>query len=379
MKILTVTNYYPPHFIGGYEIACQETMDFLKEQGHEVVVVTSDYHKPDTKEDGILRDMHLTNYNKTSLLHKKSDEYHNYRVMTDAIKTTKPDLVYFWSLRGIGLSVIQAAQKHNIPKVFEIGDFWMYGYMQKGSKLKQKINSFLPFSKNQNIQITPTICVSEWIAKEMREIYKSDKTYVYPNATSIPRKKICKNNQKIRFIFVGRIDEKKGLDLAIETLNTFTLKHPNSEFSFDIYGDGEQVYVDKCKALAKPIASMVNFKGKVESREEIYSNASVLLMPTKEREAFGLVVIEAMAHGCAVIATNAYGPAEIIDHGENGILFDIQNPNDLLAQIEHIYFNSQYLDRLQENGYQHVLQNYSIPKVKSEVETLLKHIAGVAS
>ncbi|MHA1470210.1 MAG: hypothetical protein ACTSSP_06565, partial [Candidatus Asgardarchaeia archaeon] len=55
--------------------------------------------------------------------------------------------------------IIDLMKEQNIAKVFEIGDFWMYGYMQKGSKLKQKIKSFLPFSNNQNIQITPTICV----------------------------------------------------------------------------------------------------------------------------------------------------------------------------------------------------------------------------
>lgn len=377
MRILTVTNYYPPHFIGGYEIACKETMDFLKEKGHEVVVVTSDYHKSDTKEDGILRDMHLINHNKTSRVQKKLDEYHNYKTVMNAIKTTKPDLVYFWSLRGIGLSVIEAAQKQNIPKVFEIGDFWMYGYRQQGSILKQKIKSFLPFLNDKNIPITPTICVSEWVAKEMKNVYKSDTTYVYPNATLVPKKKTS-NNTELRFVFAGRIDEEKGLDLAIEALNKFATLHPTYSFSFDIYGSGEQTYMDKCKALAKPIASMVNFKGKVHSKEEIYSNASVLLMPTRMREPFGLVLIEAMAHGCAVIATNAYGPAEIIDHGENGLLFEMLNTDDLLTQIESVYFDAHYLNKLQENGYKHVLQNYSIPKVKSEVETLLKNIAGVA-
>jgi len=377
MRILTVTNYYPPHFIGGYEIACKETMDFLKEQGHEVVVVTSDYHKSDTTEDGILRNMRLIQHNKTSRVQKKLDEYHNYKTVMDAIKTTKPDLVYFWSLRGIGLSVIEAAQKQNIPKVFEIGDFWMYGYMQKGSRLKQKIKSFLPFLNKKNIPITPTICVSQWVAKEMKNVYKSDTTYVYPNATLVPKKKIS-DNTNIRFVFAGRIDEEKGLDLAIEALNKFATLHPTYSFNFDIYGSGEQTYMDKCKALAKPIASMVNFKGKVRSKEEIYSNASVLLMPTRMREPFGLVVIEAMAHGCAVIATDAYGPAEIIDHGENGLLFEMQNIDDLLTQIQRVYFDALYLNKLQENGYKHVLQNYSIPKVKSEVETLLKNIAGVA-
>lgn len=378
MRILTVTNYYPPYFIGGYEIACKETMDYLKEQGHEVNVLTSDYHTSDSEEDNIHRNMHLIDYNQTSRIQKKLEEYYNYKTVINAIKTIKPDLVYFWSLRGIGLGVIEAATKQNIPKVFEIGDFWMYGYMQEGSRLKQKVKSFLPFLNHKSISITPTICVSEWVAQEMKNVYKSDKTYVYPNATLVPRKKPS-NNKNIRFIFAGRIDEEKGLDLAIEALNKFATLHPTCSFSFDIYGNGEERYIDKCKALSEPIASMVNFKGKVQSKEEIYSNASILLMPTRMREPFGLVLIEAMAHGCAVIATNAYGPAEIIDHGENGLLFEVENTNDLLTQIQKVYFDTNYLNKLQENGYNHVVKNYSIPKVKSKVETLLKNISEVAS
>ena len=378
MKILTITNYYPPHFIGGYEIACKETMDFLKKRGHEVVVVTSDYSKGQDKEENVLRKMHLTDYSKTSKIQKKTDEYKNYKIILDAIKMIKPDLVYIWSLRGLGLYLIEAVEEHNIPKVFEIGDFWMYGYMQKESKLKEIIKSFIPFLNTQNIKITPSICVSNWVAKEMREVYKSDTTYTYPNATLIPKKKIYKNNKNIKFIFAGRIEEEKGLDLAIDALNRFAQIHPDSPFSFDIYGSGDKAYIDKCKALAKPIASKVNFKGKVQSKKQIYTNASILLMPTRMREPFGLVIIEAMAYRCAVIATNVYGPSEIIDHGKNGLLFDIHSLNDLLIQIEKLYFNTEYLNRIQENAYEHVSQNYSIVKVKTKVEKLLQNIAGVA-
>lgn len=379
MKILTVSNYYPPHFIGGYEIACKETMDFLQEQGHEVIIITSEYNKNDDTEDNILRDMRLIDYSKTSRVQKQLDEYKNYKTVLNAIKKIKPDLVYFWSLRGIGLHVIKAAQKQNIAKVFEIGDFWMYGYMQNRSKLKQSLKHFLPFLNDQNINISPAICVSNWVEKEMRELYKSEKTYIYPNATSIPKKNIYKNNKDIRFVFAGRIDEEKGLHLAIDALNKFALKYPKSSFFFDIFGNGEKEYIDRCKTMARPIASKINFRGKVESKEQIYSDASILLMPTKTREPFGLVVIEAMAYGCAVIATDAYGPAEIIDHGENGLLFDIQDPDALLTQIETLYFNTQYLNRLQKNGYEHVSKNYSIKETKRKVETVLKDIAGIRS
>ena len=378
MRILTVTNYYPPHFIGGYEIACKETMDFLKTQGHEVLVITSDYHKTEEREEDIVRDMHLINYSSSSRLSRKQEEYHNHKTVLHAIQTMQPDLVYFWSLRGIGLSVIEAAQKHDIPTVFEIGDFWMYGYMQESSGLKKLLGLIFPFLKKKHIPITPTICVSDWVAKEMKELYGSETTYVIPNATQVPEKHIS-DATEMRFIFAGRIDEEKGLDLALNALCKLKIKHPQYMFSFDIYGNGDPEYIEKCKILAKPISSMVHFKGKVQAREEIYGEGSVLLMPTRMREPFGLVLIEAMAYGCAVIAANAYGPAEIIEHEKNGLLFERNNADDLLTQIEKVCFDHDYLKTLQENGYAHVLENYSVPKVKREVESLLKKIAGVTS
>lgn len=43
MKILFVSNLYPPHFIGGYEIACKDTVDVLKNNGHDCFVLTSKF------------------------------------------------------------------------------------------------------------------------------------------------------------------------------------------------------------------------------------------------------------------------------------------------------------------------------------------------
>ena len=375
MKILTVTNYYPPHFIGGYEIACKETMDYLQDQGHEVVVLTSSYKTQHDKDHSILRYMHLINYAKTSRVKKLILEYLNYMILYNTIRTFKPDLVYFWSLRGIGTNILKAVEEHKVAKVFEIGDFWMQGYMQP--TLKDKLMSILPFTKDKEIQISPAICVSEWVREEMNTKYNSSVTYMYPNATSIPPVSI-QNTKDIKFIFSGRIDEEKGLDLAILALVQFASKYPNKPFSFHIYGSGEDNYISKCKKLAKPIEAKVHFQGKVKDKSEIYTNATILLMPTRMREPFGLVVIEAMANKCAVIATNAYGPAEIIDHEVNGLLFDIEKEDELFLQIQKLYFNKELLCKIQDNAYEHVSSKYSIMHVKPKIEKLLQSIAGVA-
>jgi glycosyltransferase involved in cell wall biosynthesis len=276
------------------------------------------------------------------------------------------------------MKVLNATDEIKTPKVFEIGDFWMQGYMQKGSRLKENIIKILPFLAKKDIDFSPSICVSKWIEAEMKTRYNTKQSYVIPNATNIPLP-IQKNNQKIKFIFVGRIEADKGIEIAIKSLNQLQEKYPEQDFSFNIYGGGTTEYIQRCKILAKPLDSKVSFKGQVKSRKEIYENATILLMPTKTREAFGLVIIEAMAHKCAVIATNAYGPAEIIEHKRNGLLFNLQEANDLLRQIEELYFNEVLLTQLQENGYQDVLKKYSVPKVKKKVEVLIKHIAGITS
>jgi glycosyltransferase involved in cell wall biosynthesis len=376
MKIVTVTNYYPPFFIGGYEIACKDTMDFLKMRGHEVVVVTSDYQTTQSEAEDIIRTMRLTNYATSTKLEKKQDEAHNYQVVLDVIKRVKPDLVYFWSLRGIGLKVIQATDMLEIPKIFEIGDFWMYGYMKQGSKIKQTIKKMLPVWNEEKVSISPTICVSNWVAKEMKERYGSQHTHVIPNATTLPTTLPPKPEAFI-FAFAGRIGEDKGLHLAVSALVRFAQVYPEASFQFNIYGEGDEEYITYCKKLANPISERVYFRGKVEKKEEIYANASILLMPTMVRDAFGLVVIEAMAHKCAVIATNAYGPAEIIEHGKNGLLFEKGDVTDLFEQIKKLYFDTTHLKQLQEEGYRDVEKHYALPKVKQQVEKILKEIAGV--
>lgn len=379
MKILTITNYYPPYFIGGYEIACKDTTEYLKSKGHEVEVLTSDYllkKDNENSEKNISRDFNLINYNQISRVQKKYLEHKNYLLLKEKIQDFQPDIVYFWSLRGIGIKMIHAVEELNIAKAFEIGDFWMYGYMQPS--FAKKIKSFIPFLAENTPEISPAICVSHWVGAEMKNVYGSKTTYMHPNATFIP-KVILRNTKDIRFIFSGRIEEEKGLDLAIEALNQFSKKYPQAKFSFDIYGDGDISYIEKCKRLAKPIEYMINFKGKVKSKREIYTNASILLMPTRMREPFGLVIIEAMAYKCAVIATNAYGPAEIIQHNDTGLLFDHNQENDLFSQIEKLYFDKNFLYRMQDKAYEHVSQNYSIVDVKPKVEKLLENIAGIAS
>lgn len=376
MRILTLSNYYPPYLIGGYEIACKEMMDYLESKGHIVHVITSVHMKQSTTTSNIDRTMQLIDYNKPSILDKCIVEHHNYNVVSDAIDAFKPDLVYIWSLRGIGMSAVQAVDAKQVPKIFEIGDFWMKGFLRDSLsfKLKQFVKSLIPFTYTKKIPLEPNICVSHWVAEEMKNKYKTTQNYVFPNSINIPDQFYEKNNNSMHFIYTGRIDVNKGLDIAISALIEFNFIYPNEEFIFDIYGTGDESYIQQCKKLSQPIKDKVVFHGYSNNREKMYETSDVLLMPTKMREAFGLVIIEAMAHGCCVIATDAYGPAEIIQHNINGLLFRPGSVSDLLKNILYLHSELEITERLKVTGYKYVKNNYNIDYTKPKIEKLLQSL-----
>src|SRR5210317_1503126 len=122
------------------------------------------------------------------MLNKIKVENNNYEIVSQAIEEFQPDLVYIWSLRGISLSPINAIDDKKVPKIFEIGDFWMKGFIrqEKSFKIKQFIKSLLPFTHTKKVTIEPTICVSQWVADEMKTKYNAKNNYVFPNATAVP-------------------------------------------------------------------------------------------------------------------------------------------------------------------------------------------------
>ena len=63
MKILVLTNYYPPAHVGGYELACQQTVNWLRQQGHQVRVLCGDWQAQILPaETDVLRRLQLIDY-----------------------------------------------------------------------------------------------------------------------------------------------------------------------------------------------------------------------------------------------------------------------------------------------------------------------------
>lgn len=131
----------------------------------------------------------------------------------------------------------------------------------------------------------------------------------------------------LRLGLLGQISAHKGHEDAVEALRQL-----GRGYQLRIAGAGEAAYVRQLKARAAGLpVEFANFT----AAAEFLAGVDVLVMPSWE-EPFGLVMLEAMAAGVPVIATDAGGPASIVTPGETGVLVPPRHPAALAEAVRAV-------------------------------------------
>jgi glycosyltransferase involved in cell wall biosynthesis len=155
---------------------------------------------------------------------------------------------------------------------------------------------------------------------------------------------------RYQLLYAGRIDPRKGVDLAIRALPMLT---PKARVT--IVGDGDVEYLGKLREIAQQegAADQVVFLP-AESQARLrdrYADADVLIFPVRWQEPWGLVPLEAMAVGTPVIATGRGGSGEYLRDRENCLLFDPdEGPEALAHAVRELARDEKLRRRLCQRG-----------------------------
>ena len=132
MRVLTVGNLFPPHHHGGYELRWAADVDALRARGYEIRVLTSDYRNPAvTAADGTDVHRELRWYRDglratvLSLRERVRMERHNAAVLRRHLRDLRPDIVCWWGMGGMSLSLIEQVRREELAAVGVVGDDWM--------------------------------------------------------------------------------------------------------------------------------------------------------------------------------------------------------------------------------------------------------------
>jgi glycosyltransferase involved in cell wall biosynthesis len=139
----------------------------------------------------------------------------------------------------------------------------------------------------------------------------------------------------LRIGYVGRIRAEKGLDLLLRALRI--LSDRGYQLRLVVAGDGPQL--DECRELASQLglAEFIDWLGMISPGDlhAVYSSFDILAVPSRA-EGFGLVAVEAIAHGVPVVASRVGGLPEIVEHERSGLLFKSEDFQDLAHQLERV-------------------------------------------
>ncbi len=193
---------------------------------------------------------------------------------------------------------------------------------------------------------------SEKIASEIEALTGVKATVITPGtepqktiARAEARKELGINPETALTLAVGRLVPRKGFDQLIAALKFL----PNDR-KLVILGNGNDA--SRLEELAKTHARQITFikDATDEMRNLWYAAADIFALPVRDEgtdvEGFGIVFLEAAAHGLPVIAGRSGGAVEAIEDGETGILVDPNNPQEIAEKIEYLFMHKDIREQM---------------------------------
>ena len=387
MKILVLSNLYPPDVIGGYELGCEQVVDALRDLGHEVRVVAGSPRTPVPHKAHVFREFHLGDiWNPYLFDHSKPITSRllqaeatlvnafNVHALTRAIEEFRPDVAYAWNLIGIGGVGLMATLQHmKIPWVWHLMDDVPVALCRHAGRTlgplrdevaRQLDGRYLACSRQLvdeieegGIRLRPDVeIVPNWV--------------VGPPPPPRARSYRAGSGDVLRIMAAGQVNRNKGTDHLIEgACRARAAGH--EDFVIDVYGNADDPFF-LALARARDVGAHVRFLGPRPQSElaKLYLEYDVFAFPTWAREPFAFAPLEASWRGCVPVMSRQCGNAEWFVHGVHCLKIE-RNPDALAAMLGAIMDGEVDLGPIARRGASVVGRDFHLSSVVPKIERTL--------
>jgi glycosyltransferase involved in cell wall biosynthesis len=373
MRILVLTNMYPPHAFGGYEQSCQDVVEFWRAAGHEVLVLTStvrvaEVDRAPEPPDEVRRllqlywdDHEILN---PSLRNRLLMERSNKRALEGALEDFAPDVVSAWAMGAMSLGLLGIVIRRGLPVVSVVCDDWPY-YAPNVDAWMRPLSSRPRLARLvgllTGLEVTlpalDTAGTGCFVSQFLLDTVRQRSAWSFPDATVVysgikteefPFVRSDDEAFRWRLLYVGRIDPRKGIDTVVRALASC----PQSA-TLDVVGRGDDRHLDELRELAASLSlgQRVRFRSMPRAElAEVMHAADALVFPSVWDEPFGLVPLEAMSSGLPVLGTPVGGAAEFLADGVNCLQFPPGDVDALVAKLHDLASDPQLRARLVDRG-----------------------------
>lgn len=242
------------------------------------------------------------------------------------------------------------------------------------------------------------ICVSAYIQQVASQTFPeyADKFTVLFNATDVEVFKPYGDEAKAHvqaslnlaiatpfILFVGRLTQDKGVDVLIQAFRHVLTEHPDTKLviagSSFFEGAAKTPYQQYLQQLAKPIANHIVFTGFIPHQQlkYLYATAHAVVVPSVWQDPCPLVVLETMASGTCIVASNVGGVPEVVEHGVTGILVNPDQVNELAIAMIDVLQHPDKAQAMANAARQKIVNGYAWQHLVSKLEQELLNLSQV--
>jgi len=184
-----------------------------------------------------------------------------------------------------------------------------------------------------------------------------------PFGLKIPALEPSRNgHQAKKVLFVGRLETRKGIHVLLDAIPGVLRSVPNAQFQIvgkDVL-TGSASLADEWKRSHPEYRDRVEFCGEVPDKElsRYYEQCDLLVAPSLY-ESFGLIYVEAMARGKAVVGTTVGGIPEVVSHGITGLLVPPEDAGQLESAVTRLLSDDGLRTNLAQAGYRRYFEGFS--------------------
>ncbi len=348
LSLLVVTLRYPPYVAGGYELLTRDAVEALRARGHRVSVLAGRGEKLagqadvlpwlvpglDGEPDLFERSFRASNLERFRLHFLR---FANYRAAARALRRTRADVLFFFNQGLVSLGPILAARHAGVPTLGYVSDpwprnHWLLAWNEKdgadGKAGRLGLLSRLWRGFRDLVGLGPLLVCSEYLAgtlaadglEELEVLHLG----VPPDMEVLARASepaARRPGERLRVVCTSSLWEGKGQDVLLRAAARAVRSGADLELALAATGG-----TDEYRALVRRLAAVEELAGRVRFLERLaraelsalLARSHVLALPSTWAEPFSLAVLEGLAHGLAVIASDAGGTPEVVEHRRDG-------------------------------------------------------------
>ena len=412
MRILFLSNFFPPARPGGYTQWCHEVAERLEGREHTIGVLTSRHEraKAPAIEPNIYRLLHLEGdlhyYQPLHFFTQwKKEHRENLVFLEQVVKDFAPDLLFVWGMWAFS-KALPARAEQLLPGrvVYYLSDYWpaavdMHTSYWKSPAwrrpirpLKRVLGKIAMAMINQTdmpaLKFEKVICVSGRVRDLLVEAgLPVQDCRIIHGGTDVDRFQNIRERKytagHLKLLYAGQMVQHKGVHTAIEAMARLVNQSGVNRIHLTLVGSGHPEYEAFLHNLVEKrgLCDYITFHKPVSKDEmpALLQQFDVLIFPSIYEEPLARMTQEAMASGLVVVGTTTGGTKEILKEGETGLTFAPDDADGLAEQISRLSADPDLCRRLAQRGRQSVLENFTIDRMVNEIEVYLQEVVKSAS